>query len=107
MIGNYDKKAQVEYIPNIWIKSHIKGTKLFVFDTIKNAQYWRAGRTFQIWECEVSNPASASGFLKDIQDLLKWFRQKRNKKKLPPLNNLYCPIGAIAVDSLKLTKLVG
>ncbi len=65
LVGYYrTNEAVVVYKPLEWVKPNIQGSKLFVFDSLKNAEHFAGksfspfdrGREYDIWVAQVKNP---------------------------------------------------
>ncbi len=105
----------ITYIIGEFVKSHIKGSKLFVFKSRHDAESFQYGVGGSIYECEVINPNNNISVFqtirwdKKIWDVLsKIWKLKRSKKKFTHLLfiNEYCniPPGSVFVDEVKLVK---
>lgn len=109
-IGNY-KELIIYYKIDDWVKPRIKGSKLMVFDSLENAQYFmdHCGWGYYIFKCEVKNPSKKGVFVKAdyslAERLLKIINLKNKKKKFTDL--LDKPIrGTIFCDAVKLVEKV-
>ncbi len=49
-------KYSVQYIPNEWTSPILKGSKLYVFENLQDANTFADNDSLEIWECEVENP---------------------------------------------------
>jgi len=113
----------LKYEINEWTYPTIKGSKLFVFDTIENAMEFLHTNmnlkyqfsTFSIfdrgtiWMCEVHNP-SKNGIVADSlrnnwQTVIKAWKLRKYKKRFKHLVHLIRPPnGTLFVDAVKLIK---
>jgi hypothetical protein len=112
----------ITYERDKWTKPNVPGTKLMVFDNLKNAQCFRSGECI-IYECDVKNPSHQPP--KTFVDWTyveftnfhfnKLMQLKKNKKKhldkLTQWRNASVfqpkiPYGTVFCDEIKLTNRV-
>jgi hypothetical protein len=105
------EKLKVYYKIDDWVEPKIKGSKLMVFDSLENAQYFmdHCGWGVYIYKCEVKNPSKKGVFVKAnyrlAERLFRIIDLKNKKKKFTDL--LDEPIkGTIFCDAVKLVEKV-
>jgi hypothetical protein len=110
--AQYRPYLKTYYHFGIWIEPSMKGTDLFVFDSVKSAQHTIARYSWPnvvIYECEVKNPKRTGIFFdfihKDI--LIRAIKHRSNKKKYRHLVSNDVPRGTVFCSAVKLIKLVG
>lgn len=98
----------IEYTPNKWIYPSIPNSRIFVFDSLKNAKdFIRNERSLEIWECCVLNPSDAK--YKTILEvsfssISKEYMEMFWSKKLMYAPQRYTPTGTVFCDAIKLTN---
>ena len=102
---DFHNEFKVQYLPNQFVGPVKKGTKLYVFNTLEDAesmiyQYnWQD--THEIWKCEVVNP-SKKVFLAYLQrHIIEGFF-----KDGVIIDSMDVPVGTRSADMVKLTKKV-
>ena len=106
MQDNDRKYITVEYKAGEFVGPNIIGTKLYVFDSLKNAKNFAGMSSNQeIWECEVINPNKVKYLAYVTRNcILDFWKAKKNHKKTDWKKE--CPFGTIACDAVKLTRKV-
>jgi hypothetical protein len=113
---NYESFNCIEYKVGEWTKPKIEGTRLFVFNTLKEAQAqfnknWACWDYYSIYECECKGHIECSGvkcsnFFPDFWKKMNALLNKKKKVKQELLGKTYdfysCP--ATLVTKIKLTK---
>ena len=94
----------IKYKTQRWRKPILKGSKIFVFDTLENANTFllnNRGYNLVIYECEVQNPVKATSyaFCADDFSITEYWKGLKH-------DNFKLPIGTYFVDKIKLTKRV-
>lgn len=92
----------VTYIPNKFVKPNVKNTKLYVFNTLEDAQQFCKYSSAQIWECEVKNPAACKilSYLSSVGGF--WTRKNNHKSTSEYAKD--CPQGTRTCDAVKLLR---
>ena len=118
----HDSVLAVKYKIGEFVKSPIKGSKLFVFSSLSLAQTFVDNidcdlRPCKIYKCEVKNPSSNISIFQNVCGPLTWTRViklwklRSQKKKFKHLFNRYDtydipPKGSVFVDEVKLIKVM-
>jgi len=102
----------VQYCVNRFVEPKLKGTSLFVFDTLKNVKRffsppWVHGERYIIYEAEVKNPKQIGLFssycnwvyLAELLELKRSKKKWSHKTSVPPTGTVFC-------SSVKLLKKV-
>ena len=95
----------VEYGTNIISKPKIAGSKLYVFDNLQNVVDF-AGFECQVWECVVTNPKRIKQIVEFYDNVVLFWKNRREHKTRDTYIIATAPKGSIGVDSVKLVKLV-
>ena len=102
---NNSEKFAITYKLNSWVEPILSGSKLMVFDSLKNAQDFMVSWGSYIYECEVKNPSKKGIFVEGTPDIYEDINiildLKNKKKKFSHL--LQKPIkGTVFCDAVKL-----
>ncbi len=100
----------VKYKLNKFVRPSDLHSKLFIFDTLKNAQKFtnsRFGR-YKMYECHATNVTKPVNALLSGITWIKYNKLKKQKKSVKCINNtsMYWPEGTLWARSVKLTKLI-
>ena len=92
----------LKYKTQRWRRPILKGSKIFVFDSIENAQKFinkeYAQTIYSIYECEVKNPQKTTGlaFVPNTYSIERFWEGN--------FNSFRFPYGSYCVDAVKLIK---
>lgn len=81
----------IQYKIGEFVKPLIKGTRLFVFDSLDNVKLFvgdqieSENRKIRIFECEVKNPKSNPKLYRFFSDAINVLKKKKSKKKIPKI----------------------
>ena len=101
------------YCVDEWIEPKMKGTDLFVFDSIKTAKECIRRLEWPnvvVYECEVRNPKRTGIFFNFIlskEYITRAVKKRLNKKKYRYLVDSFVPRGTIFCSAVKLVRPVG
>lgn len=83
---------------------HLKDSRIFVFDTLKNANNFCDNRfATPIWKVEAKNPRKIKQIASLITDIDMFWKLKKKHKKLT-LSTTPAPIGAYTCESVVLIE---
>ena len=95
----------IEYHIDSINKPKIKGSKLFVFDSLEHAKNWIRDSDIIIVEVSVDNPTKCPSIVKVNSGLPEvQFESYWNGTKISNWNMMPSPLGTTLCDSLKLIK---
>jgi len=105
------KEFVVQYKVGKWVYPKIKGTKLMVFNSLRNAYNFCFDINY-IYTCLVKNPSYSGVFVPHVgnlhfpsQFLEKWFSlQKKQKQHKKFFKRKAVPKGTVFVDGIKLLE---
>lgn len=109
---NLPSNFRTQYYENQWVESPVKGTRLFVFPSLYDAEnfiYNDMTYKYALYECEVKNPR------KDVVAELNWIQDFWNaifsaRKKKSKIKNKYLkariPVNTYSATHVKITKLI-
>ena len=99
---NLIDELSTEYKINKWVEPKLKGTKLFVFDTLKHAREWSG--SIQIYKCEIKNPGRRLFILCGMINVLEITENVENFWKNKKRSKYSPPKGTIVCDAVKLIE---
>ncbi len=97
----FDDAFRTEYKRTGWTYPKYKGTRLFVFDTLENAQSW-TGTGEEVWECEVPKTYKCMY----SYNILRYWLAKLGHKRTSDMVSECSIVGSLMVDKVKLLKKV-
>lgn len=97
----HDQAFCTEYKKTGWTYPKFKGTRLFVFDTLKNAINWTATGE-EVWECEAPKTYKCVY----AYGMLKYWLAKLGHKRTSDLATRCQITGSLMVDKVKLLRKV-
>ena len=102
----------VKYSLNKWTFPKVKGSKLFVFDSLSASRRFANNHIGLVYECEVLNPKKTGPFYSPIiscsdQALVMWKKYAQKKKYMNLKHGFWnIPYCTVWVDAVKLIKKV-